>query len=118
MPLHIFIRFELRPGKNQRLLEELTRVIPPSRAEPGCVRIHLCQSTREPLDYYIHSEWADEKAFEIHAELPHTKHFLSQLPPHGQPLPGHSHNRNRLTSAEAGEFNVLKLTVAKVDLWN
>jgi len=80
MPLDIFIRFEPKPGKNKQLLEELTRVIPPSRAEPGCVRINLYESTREPLAYFIHSEWTDEQAFEIHAELPHTKYLLSQLP--------------------------------------
>jgi quinol monooxygenase YgiN len=80
MPLDVFIRFEPKPGKNKRLLEELTRVIPPSRAEPGCVSINLYESTRQPLAYFIHSEWVDEQAFEMHAELPHTKHFLSQLP--------------------------------------
>jgi quinol monooxygenase YgiN len=80
VPLDIFIRFDPKPGKNKQLLEELTRVIPPSRAEPGCVRINLYESTREPLAYFIHSEWVDEKAFEIHAERSHTKHFLSQLP--------------------------------------
>jgi quinol monooxygenase YgiN len=80
MSLHIFIRFEPKSGKSQQLLEELTRVIPPSRVEPGCVRINLCQTTHEPLACYNHSEWVDEKAFENHAQLPHTKHFLSQLP--------------------------------------
>lgn len=80
MPLDVFFRFEPKPGKNKELLDELTRVIPPSRAEPGCVRINLYESTREPLEYFIHSEWIDEQAFEIHAEMAHTRHFLGQLP--------------------------------------
>lgn len=80
MPLDVFIRFEPKPGKNKELLDELTRVIPPSRAEPGCVRINLYESTREPLTYFIHSEWIDAQAFEIHAEMTHTRHFRDQLP--------------------------------------
>ena len=79
MPLDVFIRFEPKPGKQGQLLQELMRVVPPSRAEPGCLRINLYESTRGPLTYFIHSEWVDEQAFEIHAELPHTTHFLGQL---------------------------------------
>jgi len=79
MPLDISIRFEPKPGKHEQLLAELHLVIPPSRAEPGCIRINLYESTRQPLTWCIHSTWQDEQAFEIHAGLPHTKHFLSQL---------------------------------------
>ena len=61
------------------MLEELTRVLEPSRAERGCVAIHLYEATRNPLAWFIHSEWMDEDAFEIHAELPHTRHLLEAL---------------------------------------
>ena len=79
MPLYIFARFEPRPGKRDELVEELTRVIRPTRAEPGCIRINAFESTRGPCCFYIHSEWIDEPAFDAHAELPHTMHFLSRL---------------------------------------
>src|ERR1035438_487633 len=65
-----------RPGKELQLRDELMRVLEPTRAEPGCVRIHLYESTREPLFYFIHSEWIDERAFDAHAELPHIRRFL------------------------------------------
>ena len=76
MPLDVFVSFEPKPEKHRQLLDELMLVLEPTRAEPGCVRIHLYESTREPLAWYIHSEWIDEEAFEIHAELPHTKRLL------------------------------------------
>lgn len=76
MALFIFARFEPRPGKERRLLDELTRILEPTRAEAGCVRIHLYESMREPSAYFIHSEWIDERAFETHAELPHMRRFL------------------------------------------
>jgi quinol monooxygenase YgiN len=75
MPLYIFARLEPKPGKELQLRDELDLVLKPTRAEPGCVRIHLYESTRGPLIYYIHSEWIDEPAFDAHAELPHTRRF-------------------------------------------
>ena len=76
MALFIFVRFEPRAGKARQLLDELTRILEPTRAEAGCVEVHLYESTREPAVYYIHSEWIDEAAFEAHAEMPHMKRFL------------------------------------------
>ena len=76
MPLHIFVRFEPRPGKQHQLLDELMLILEPTRAEAGCIRIHLYESTRDPLAFFIHSEWTDEAAFDVHAELPHMRRFL------------------------------------------
>src|SRR5260370_36658726 len=56
--------------------EELLRVIEPSRTEKGCLAIHAFQSFREPTTFAIHSEWVDEAAFDLHAQLPHTVRFL------------------------------------------
>jgi quinol monooxygenase YgiN len=77
LPLYIFARFEPRPGKQRQLLDELTLILEPTRAETGCVRIHLYQSTRDPLAFFIQSEWIDEQAFDAHAEMPHMRRFLS-----------------------------------------
>ena len=51
----------------------------PPRAEPGCVHIHLYQSIREPMVFFIHSEWVDEEAFNRHPEFPHMRRFLSVI---------------------------------------
>jgi len=56
--------------------EELLRVVEPSRAESGCLGIHAFESLREPTVFAIHSEWVDEAAFELHAQLPHTIRFV------------------------------------------
>ena len=76
MSVHVFVRFEPRAGKDQEFREELLRVNEPSRAEAGCLAIHVFESLREPFVFAIHSEWVDEAAFERHAELPHTVRFL------------------------------------------
>jgi quinol monooxygenase YgiN len=76
LPVHFFVRFEPRPGKEKEFREELLQVVRPTQAEPGCVAIHIFESLREPFVFAIHSEWVDEAAFERHAQLPHTVRFL------------------------------------------
>ena len=76
MPLYTFVRFDPIPGKEHQLRQELLAILEPTRAEPGCLRIHLFESTRPPLIFFIHSEWQDEAAFDAHPQLPHMTRFL------------------------------------------
>jgi quinol monooxygenase YgiN len=55
---------------------ELLRVVDPTRAEIGCLGIHVFESLCEPFEFAIHSEWVDEAAFDLHVQLPHTVRFL------------------------------------------
>lgn len=41
MELYLFVRLEPKPGKELQLRDELARVVEPTRAEAGCVRIHF-----------------------------------------------------------------------------
>jgi quinol monooxygenase YgiN len=76
LSLHTFVRFEPQAGRQQQLREELTSVIEATRAEPGCIRIQLFEAIRDPVVFYIHSEWVDEAAFDAHAKFPHMVRFL------------------------------------------
>lgn len=76
MSVHFFVRFEPLPGKEMAFREELLRVVEPTRAEMGCLGIRVFESLREPFVFAIHSEWVDEAAFELHAQLGHTVQFL------------------------------------------
>jgi len=79
LPIHAFVRFEPQPGKQQELREELELLLEPTRAEPGCMRIHLYEALRDPLVFYIHSEWVDGAAFDAHPKLPHMTRFLGHM---------------------------------------
>ena len=76
MSVHTFVRFEPLPDEEMTFREELLRVVEPTRAEMGCLGIAIFESLREPFVFAIHSEWVDEAAFELHAQLPHTVRFL------------------------------------------
>jgi quinol monooxygenase YgiN len=67
LSFHFIVRFEPLPGKETRFRDELLRVNEPSRAEIGCLSIDVFESLREPSVFAIHSEWADEASFELHA---------------------------------------------------
>jgi quinol monooxygenase YgiN len=81
MPLHVFVRFHARAGKEEAVAGALRGVLAPSRAEAGCLTIGAFRSTRDPLLFYIHSRWIDEAAFDLHASFPHTVRFLEQVEP-------------------------------------
>lgn len=81
MSFHFIVRFEPLPGKEAAFRDEVLRVNAPSRAEPGCVRIDVFETLREPHVFAIHSEWVDEASFELHATLSHTMRFLEAVEP-------------------------------------
>jgi quinol monooxygenase YgiN len=77
--LFTFVRFHVRAGTERAAEEALRNVLAASRQEPGCLRMHLYRSTRDPQLFYIHSQWVAEDAFDQHASLPHTLHFLEVM---------------------------------------
>ena len=81
MELFIFARFHARPGQEITLQEALRDVLGPTRGEAGCIRIHAFRSTRDPRLFYIHSQWQNDAAFEIHGGLPHTVKFIERVEP-------------------------------------
>jgi quinol monooxygenase YgiN len=81
MELFIFARFHAREGNEGAVEQALAEVVGPSRLEPGCIAIHAYRSSRDARLFYIHSRWKDEAAFEIHAALPHTVHFIETVEP-------------------------------------
>jgi quinol monooxygenase YgiN len=79
LELFIFARFHARPGNESAVAETLRDVVKPSREEAGCLDIQAFCSTRDPRLFYIHSRWVDEVAFDHHAGLPHTVHFVERV---------------------------------------
>jgi quinol monooxygenase YgiN len=79
MELTIFARFHAREGEAEAVAAAISAVVPPSRAEPGCLAISGYRSSRDDRLHYLHSRWTDEAAFDQHASLPHTQHFIAAV---------------------------------------
>ncbi len=79
--MFIFGRFHAREGEEEKVAAALRAVRGPTRQEPGCLEQDVYRSTRDPRLFYVHSRWVDEAAFEAHARLPHTVHFIETVEP-------------------------------------
>jgi quinol monooxygenase YgiN len=79
MELFTFARFHARADHVADVAAALREVVAPTRREQGCLAIQAYRSVRDPRLFYIHSRWADEAAFELHAGLPHTVRFLQRV---------------------------------------
>ncbi len=91
--LTIFGRFHAREGREAEVAAAIAQVVPPTRAEPGCLGIEAYADTRDPRLFFIHSLLPDEAAFELHAGLAHTVRFLETV----QPLIDHPLDVRRAT---------------------
>ena len=79
MELFIFARFHARPGNEAAIAQALDDVLLPTRQEPGCLAAHAFRALGDAQLFFIHSHWKDEAAFERHAGLAHTMHFLERV---------------------------------------
>lgn len=75
--MHFIVHFEARDGCAGALRAALLEVARATSAEPGCVSFRVFESTQAPWTFAIHSEWKSDDAFDLHASLPHTQHFLA-----------------------------------------
>jgi quinol monooxygenase YgiN len=79
--LYIFARFHAREGMTERIAAAMDEMLPPVRAETGCISINVFRSLRDGRLFYVHSRWLNEAAFELHATLPHTLRFIEMVKP-------------------------------------
>jgi len=76
--LVIFARFHAIAGKEDALAAELRDTVARVRVEPGCISIEAYRSVRDPRLFWLHARWTDEAAFDRHAALPATNHFVER----------------------------------------
>ena len=79
MELDVFARFHAAPGNEERMAQVLRDQVREVRLEPGCLYIQPCRSKKEPTRFFLFSRWADEPAFQVHADLESTNRFISRM---------------------------------------
>lgn len=62
-------------GKEEQLRAELLALVPPTRAETGCIRYDLHQDTRSPADFVFYEIWENREVWLTHMETPHLQAF-------------------------------------------
>ncbi len=72
-------RFRAVGGREEEFAAALKRLAAPTRGEPGCLAFAAFCSRRDPTLFFVQSTWADETAFDNHAQLPHTLAFVAEI---------------------------------------
>ena len=79
MESFIFARFHARENLEDAVFAALREQVILTRGEPGCLMINAFRSAHDPRQFFIHSRWRDEAAFDVHAELPSTLSFVEKM---------------------------------------
>ena len=73
-------RIRAKPGNEERVREELLRVVAPTRAEAGCINYDMHQSTDDARLFMFHENWVSKEALDDHLKTPHLTALLAVLP--------------------------------------
>jgi quinol monooxygenase YgiN len=61
----------VKEGEQEAVAAAIRQLVPPSRLEPGCLRLDAHRDPDDPLVFYFYEHWADEAAAAAHATTPH-----------------------------------------------
>ena len=79
MPFTMIVTFQPKPGEEQRLQDELSAMIAPSLAEPGCLGYRPLIDPGGSGAMVIIEEWTGDEALEEHFGTPHFEHVSKVL---------------------------------------
>lgn len=67
----VAVTYNFRPGREDEAAEHLRRLIPASRAEPGCRTYVVHRSEDDPRTFLIYEQYDDRAAFDAHRASAH-----------------------------------------------
>lgn len=76
--LTVVAKLTAKPGQEDRLREELCRLVEPTKVESGCVQYDLHESKDEEGVFLFYENWTSTQALEQHLDSPHIHHLRSQ----------------------------------------
>ena len=76
----VIARARAKAGCENRLRNELERLLTPTRSEAGCINYDLHQSTDDPRDFLFHENWETKGHLDAHLQSEHVKAVFALLP--------------------------------------
>jgi quinol monooxygenase YgiN len=67
-----------KEGKDERLLELIEELTPPSRGEPECLFYQAHRSPEDPRLFYLYEQYADEAGYQAHQDSEHFTRLVKQ----------------------------------------
>ena len=79
-PVTVIARIRAKIGLEDRVYQELTKLLAPTRAEAGCLNYDMHRNLEDPSLFLFHETWASEAALNRHFQTAHIAHWLSVIP--------------------------------------
>lgn len=76
--LTVIARMKAKQGMEERLKRELLGLLPPTRAEEGCINYDLHQSLQDGSQFLFHENWESEEHLKSHSQSDHLKSFRAR----------------------------------------
>lgn len=76
----VIATFKARPGKEAELLEVLTALVEPTRAESGCRLYELWRNREDGTELTFVEEWSSDEALAAHARSDHIAAARARYP--------------------------------------
>jgi quinol monooxygenase YgiN len=71
MAYTVTAKWTAREGEDERVLDFIRELAPPSREEPGCLVYRVNRDLEDPRVFLLYEEYADEAAYRAHGESDH-----------------------------------------------
>ncbi|HKG22675.1 MAG TPA: putative quinol monooxygenase [Blastocatellia bacterium] len=77
--LTVIARMKAKQGMEEQLKQELLGLLPPTRAEEGCINYDLHQSAQDGSRFLFHENWESEECLKKHSQSEHLKRFRARV---------------------------------------
>ena len=74
-PLTLIATLTARPGHAEAVEAGLRQLVPPSKAEAGCLQYNLHRHQEHPNRFIMVEQWQDAAALSAHQQTAHFLHF-------------------------------------------
>jgi quinol monooxygenase YgiN len=71
-------KWTAKQGKEDRLVEIIEEMTPPSRAEPGNLYYQAQRSPENPRLFFLYEQYADEAGYEAHMSSEHFTRLVKE----------------------------------------
>ena len=70
-----------KPECRDDIMRVISAVVPPSKAEAGCISYDVHERLPGGDEYLFFEEWSDQAALDFHFQTPHFQAFIGEFTP-------------------------------------
>lgn len=67
------------PERRNDIMRITAAIVPPSKAEVGCISYEIHERLSSENEYLFFEEWADQAALDFHFNTPHFQEFIKEF---------------------------------------